>query len=126
MCSFKSLLSLKPYSYIRTKFVIRRIMKIKKGDTVLIISGKDRLKKGKVLRVLPKEGKVLVEGVNIRKKHIKPKRSGEKGEKVEMLGFINVSNVKIICSKCGKTTRVGYKTLNEKKYRVCKKCDQEI
>jgi len=66
-------------------------MKIKKGDTVLIISGKDRLKKGKVLRVLPKEGKVLVEGVNIRKKHIKPKRSGEKGEKVEMLGFINVS-----------------------------------
>jgi large subunit ribosomal protein L24 len=101
-------------------------MKIKKGDTVLIISGKDRLKKGKVLRVLPKEEKILVEGVNIRKKHMKPKRSEEKGEKIEMPGFIDVSNVKIICSKCGKATRVGYKIVNEKKYRVCKECGQEI
>lgn len=101
-------------------------MKIKKGDTVLIISGKDRLKKGKVLRVLPEKGKLLVEGVNLRKKHVRPKRSGEKGQKIELPAPINASNVKFICSKCGEPTRVGHKTVNDKKYRTCKKCGQEI
>jgi large subunit ribosomal protein L24 len=101
-------------------------MKIKKGDTVLIISGKYRGKTGKVLRVFPKGGKVLVEGVNIMKKHQKPRKTGEKGQVIEMPSPINISNVKLLCPKCGKPTRVGYKIIEGKKYRVCKKCGQEI
>ena len=101
-------------------------MKIKKDDTVLIISGKDRGKKGKVLRAFPKKHKVLVEGVNIRKKHVRPRREGEKGQIVEIPTPIDVSNVKLICPKCKKATRVGYKIINQIKYRICKKCGQEI
>jgi len=101
-------------------------MKIRKGDTVLIISGKDRGKRGKVLEVLPKENRLLVEGVNLRKKHQRPKKSGEKGQIVTMPSFISISNVKLICSKCGKATRVGYKIEKEVKVRICKKCGQEI
>ncbi|MDI6591655.1 MAG: 50S ribosomal protein L24 [Patescibacteria group bacterium] len=106
-------------------------MKIKKGDTVLIISGKDRGKKGKVLKAFPKERKVLVEGVNIVKKHLRPRRMGEKGQIIEMPSPIDVSNVKLICPKCGKATRIGYKIKskikNQKsKIRICKKCGEEI
>lgn len=100
-------------------------MKIKKGDTVLIISGKDKGKKSKVLEAFPKESKILVEGINLMKKHQKPKRSGEKGQVIELPKPINVSNVKLICSKCGKAVRIGYKIVEKKKYRICKKCGQE-
>lgn len=100
--------------------------KIKRGDTVLIISGKDRGKHGKILDVFPKEEKIVVEGANIRKKHIRPRRAGEKGQIVEMPAPIDISNVKLICSKCGKPTRVGYKIAENKKYRICKKCGGEI
>jgi large subunit ribosomal protein L24 len=100
-------------------------MKIKKNDQVIVISGKDRLKKGKVLQTFPKESKILVEGVNLKKKHSKPKRSGEKGEIIQVSSAINVSNVKLVCPKCGQPTRVGYKFLDKKKFRVCKKCGQE-
>jgi len=102
-------------------------VKIKKDDTVLIISGKDRGRKGKVLEVLPKEGKISVEGVNLLKKHQKPKKSGEKGQIIQLPKPIDVSNVKLICPKCGKPTRIGYKLReNKEKYRICKKCGQEI
>jgi len=101
-------------------------MKIKKGDTILIISGKDRWKKAKVLEVFPKEKRALVEGVNIRKKHVRPKKTGEKGQIVQLPGPIDISNLKFICSKCGKATRVGFKIIEKKKFRICKKCDQEI
>jgi len=100
-------------------------MKIKKGDMVLVISGKDRGKKGKVLQVFPKENRVMVEGVNLRKKHRKPKKSGEKGQIITLPGSVSVSNVKLVCSKCGKPTRGGYKIVEKKKFRVCKKCGQE-
>ena len=100
-------------------------MKIKKGDTVLIISGKDKGKKSTILRVLPKEEKIVVENVNILKKHMKPRKSGEKGQIVQIPGPIHISNIKLICSKCGKATRTGYKIVDKKKYRVCKKCGQE-
>ena len=100
-------------------------MKIKKGDTVLIISGKDKGKKGKVLQAFPKETRILVAQVNLRKKHQKPKKTGERGQIVQMPGPISVSNVKLICSKCGKAVKVGYKIEGEKKYRFCKKCGQE-
>ena len=101
-------------------------MKIKKGDTALIISGKYRGKKGKVLKVFPKEDRVLVEGINLIKKHQKAKRTGEKGQIIEMPKPLQVSNVKLICSKCGKATRAGYKIIEKSKVRFCKKCHQEI
>jgi large subunit ribosomal protein L24 len=101
-------------------------MKIRKNDTILVVSGKDRGKKGKVLTSFPKISKILVEGVNLRKKHQRPKKQGEKGQVVLMPGPISVSNVKIICSKCGSPARIGYRVLEENKVRICKKCNQEI
>ena len=100
-------------------------MKIKKNDTVLIISGKDRGRKGKVLNVFPEEQKLLVEGANIRKRHVRPKKSGEKGQIVESPAPFSASNVKLICAKCGKSTRVAYQFIDKKKRRICKKCKQE-
>lgn len=97
-------------------------MKLKKEDIVLVISGKDKGKKGKILRALPKRGRVMVEGVNLIKKHQKPKKTGEKGQIVEMSALIDISNVKLICSKCDQATRVGYKIVDNRKYRICKKC----
>jgi len=101
-------------------------MKVKKGDNIIVIAGKDKGKKGKVLNVLPKKERILVEAVNIRKKHLKPKKSGEKGQIVERPGYIHVSNAQVICPKCAKASRLGYRIEGEKKYRYCKKCNQEI
>lgn len=101
-------------------------MKIKKGDQVQIITGKDRGKRGKVLRVLVKSGKVIVEGVNIVKKHMRPRREGERGQRIEIPSPFSVSNAMIVCAHCGKPTRIGMKTTGEKKSRVCKKCKAEI
>lgn len=99
---------------------------IKQGDTVLIISGKDRGKKGKVITCLPRENKVVVEGKNIIKKHVRPKKQGEKGQIVEVPAPLDASNVKLICPKCKQPARVGYKVAGKNKFRVCKKCNQEI
>ncbi len=101
-------------------------MKIKKGDNILVISGKDKGKKGKVLSVLPRDNKIIVEGINITKKHRKPKQEREKGQIIEIVKPIDSSNVKFICPKCGKSARIGYKIVEKKKYRICKKCNQEI
>ena len=101
-------------------------MKIKKGDTVLIITGKYRGKKGKVLQAFPRERKILVEGINLVKKHQGPKRTGEKGQIIQLPRPIDISNTKLICPKCGKASKVGYKIVKENKYRICKKCGQEI
>ena len=101
-------------------------MKIKKGDTVLIISGKDRKRKSKVLKTFPKESRVLVEGINLVKKHQKPKRTDKKGQIVTLPSPIHLSNVKLICPKCGKATRTGFKLVEKNKYRICKKCGKEI
>lgn len=101
-------------------------MKIRKDDTVLIISGKDRGRKGKVLEVFPKDSRVVVEGINMKKKHQRPKKSGEKGQIIQFPGPLSISSVKLICPKCGKATRVGFKATGKEKVRVCKKCKQEI
>lgn len=101
-------------------------MKIHKGDQVLIISGKHRTRKGKILRVLPKERRVVVQGINLVKRHQKAKKTGEKGQIVEMPLPMDVSNVKLICPKCSKATRTASRNINEKKFRICKKCDQAI
>jgi large subunit ribosomal protein L24 len=101
-------------------------MKVKKNDTVLIISGKYRGRKGKILKAFPKKDKVLIEGINLRKKHQKPKKTGDKGEIIEIPAPIHISNVKIICPKCKKATRIGYRIEGGEKYRICKKCDKTI
>ncbi len=101
-------------------------MKIRKGDQILVIRGKDKGKKGKVLRSFPKDFKILVEGVNVKKKHQRPKREGEKGQIIEISTPMPVAKVKLVCPKCGKATRVGYKIVNGKKIRICKKCGKEI
>ena len=104
----------------------QKIMKIKKGDNILVIAGKDKGRTGKIMKSLPKNLKVLVEGINLKKKHVRPKREGEKGQVVEIPAALDVSNIKIICPKCGKATRIGYKTEGEVKNRICKKCKQII
>jgi large subunit ribosomal protein L24 len=118
-------------------------IKIKKGDKVQIFSGKDRLKKtkegqktgkanqGKVLQVLPSLKKVVVEGLNIRYKHVRPRRQGESGQRIEYPAPIDISNVRLVCPKCNKPTRVGYKLLEtdqkgRKKIRLCKKCKEAM
>lgn len=101
-------------------------MKLKKGDNVLITSGKDRGRKGKIIRSLPKEGKIVVGGMNIHRKHTRPRRQGQKGEIIEVAAPLDASNAKIICTKCSKAARVEYRVTSEKKYRICKKCGEEI
>lgn len=106
-------------------------MNIKKNDRVKILTGKDKNKSGKVLQVSRKDGRVSVEGLNLLIKHLRPSREGEKGQRIEFPAFINVSNVALICSKCGKATRVAHKIVKSesgksKKFRVCKKCSEII
>ena len=94
---------------------------VKTGDTVKILSGKDRNKTGKVLQVSPKEGKVIVEGCNMVTKHVKPKAMGEQGGIVKAEGAMYASKVMLVCPKCGKPTRVGHKVMPDgTKRRVCK------
>lgn len=101
-------------------------MKIRKNDQVKIIAGKDRGKQGKILRVVSKGNKVVVEGLNIIKKHAKPKRGKEKGQRIEIPAPLDVSKVMIICPSCGKVARLGFKSSDGKKLRICKKCKAEI
>ena len=100
-------------------------MKIKKGDNVMVLSGNDKGKTGEVLEVIPKTEKIIVKGINVRKKHIKAAPNREGG--IQELEFpIHSSIVSLVCPKCGKTTRVGYVIENDKKFRVCKKCGAKI
>ena len=94
---------------------------VKTGDEVIVIQGKDRGKKGKVLQVAPSEGKVIVENVNIISKHVKPRKMGEAGGIIEAEAALYASKVQLICPKCGRPTRVGHVIENGKKMRVCKK-----
>ncbi|MCD4705642.1 50S ribosomal protein L24 [bacterium] len=102
-------------------------MKIKKGDKVKVTAGKDRGKSGKVLKVADTLKKVSVEGVNLRIKHMRPKKQGEKGQRIQFPAAMDVSNVMLICSKCSKPTRIKNKKLKDKsKVRICKKCKEII
>ena len=97
-------------------------MRIKKGDTVQVLAGNDKGKTGEVLEVIPKDSKVVVKGVNVRKKHIKPRKQGEEGGIIPVECAIDSSKVNVVCPKCGKSTRVEYKVEDDKKVRICKKC----
>jgi large subunit ribosomal protein L24 len=102
-------------------------LKIRKGDRVRVLAGKDRGKEGEVMRALPREGKVIVEGVNIARKSQRPTRTTQQGGIIDKDMPIQVSNVALVCPACGKATRVGYKTdASGDKVRVCKKCGGEI
>lgn len=102
-------------------------MRVKKGDTVVVLSGKDRGKQGKILGTVPKEEKVVVEGLNMVTCHVKPRRQGETGGIVTREAALNVSKVQVVCPKCGKPTRVGYRFDSDgKKSRVCKHCDAAL
>lgn len=100
---------------------------VKTGDTVVILSGKDRGSKGKVLAVSPKEGKVIIEGLNMVTKHVKARRMGEQGGIVKAEGALYACKVQIVCPHCGKPTRVGHKLYEDgTKGRICKKCGESL
>ena len=101
-------------------------MKIKRDDKVIVLSGKDKGKTGKVLVADPKADKVIVEGVNVATKHQKAQKKGQDGGILKIETPIYVSKVQLVCPKCGKGTRVAYKIVDGKKVRVCKKCGAEI
>ena len=99
---------------------------VKKGDTVLVIAGKDKDKRAKVLAVNPEKNKVLVEGVNIVSKCKKARTAQEKSEIIKMEAGIDASNVMVVCPVCGKATRVAHAVIEGKKVRVCKKCNANL
>lgn len=100
---------------------------VKTGDTVIVLSGKNKGKKGKVLAVSPKEGKIIVEKVNMVSKHVKPKRMGEPGGIIKAEGAMYASKVQIVCPRCKKPTRIGHKLLEDgTKERICKKCGETL
>lgn len=107
-----------------------RKLKIKKHDTVVVISGKDRGKRGKTIDVFPEKNKVVVEGVALKKKHQRPRKAGQKGEIITLPSPIDVSNVMLYCSHCARGARVGFIVALEQgmktKQRVCKKCKNFI
>lgn len=95
-------------------------MRIKKGDTVKVLSGNDKGKTGEVLEVMPKTEKIIVKGINIRKKSVKPRKQGEEGGIIPSEHSIHSSKVAVVCPKCQKATRIGYTVEKDEKVRVCK------
>lgn len=102
-------------------------MNVRKGDEVVVISGDDRGKKGKVHRSIPAEGRILVEGINMGKRHMKPRGNIKQAGIIERESPINVSKVMLVCTKCHERTRVGYRVIADgSKARVCKQCNEVI
>ena len=101
-------------------------MRIRKGDNVQVLSGNDKGKTGEVLEVMQKEDKVIVKGVNVRKKHVKARKQGDESGIIPVECAIPASKVNVVCPKCGKVTKVGYRVDKDKKVRVCKKCGAEL
>lgn len=101
-------------------------MKLRKGDKVKILAGKDRGKEGAIERVWPKEEKVAVAGVNIYKRHSKSGKAGQKGGIIDFVRPLVAAKVALVCPKCKQVTRIGFKVTDKKKVRICRKCQQEI
>lgn len=100
---------------------------VKTGDTVVVLSGKERGKRGKIIAVSPKEGKVIIEGVNMVSKHVKPKKMGEAGGIIKAEGAMYASKVQLVCPNCDKATRIAHKISEDgKKQRICKKCGKTL
>lgn len=101
-------------------------MKIKKNDTVVVVAGKDKGKQGRVEKVLVKEEKILVSGVNLYKRHMKARAQSQKSDIITIAKPLPIANVAFLCPKCTQQTRIGYKITGDTKVRICKKCDQEV
>ncbi|TET40804.1 MAG: 50S ribosomal protein L24 [Dehalococcoidia bacterium] len=102
-------------------------MKIRKDDTVLVIAGKDKGKKGKVRQSLPKESRVVVEGVNVVKRHMRPRGTARQAGIIEREAPLQVSNVMLLCTKCNRPTRIGFRFLEDgTKVRICRRCGEVI
>ena len=102
-------------------------LSIKKNDTVLVVTGKEKGKKGRVISVEPKKDKILIERINIIKRHMKPSKKYSQGGIIEKEAPLHISNVMLVCSKCNKPTRIGNTVLSDgKKARICKKCKEVI
>ncbi len=101
-------------------------MKIKKGDKIKIVTGKDRGREGTVERVYPLQNKILVAGVNIFKKHVKKSEKMPQGGIVEISRPLQIANVALVCPQCGKPTRIGYKIEENRKVRICRKCKKAL
>jgi large subunit ribosomal protein L24 len=102
----------------RTQVVIRR------NDNVVVTAGRDRGKRGRVLKVLPDKNRLIVEGVNVIKRHTRPNpQRNIKGGIVEREGALDASNVQLVCPECGKTTRIGHQVQGDRKVRICRKCE---
>lgn len=101
--------------------------KIRKGDKIVVVHGKDRGKTGEVVRVLPKKTRAIVSGVNLITKNVRPRRAGEKGQQVQVAAPVDISNLKLICSSCKQGVRSGWKyDKNNRKVRVCRKCGKAL
>ena len=101
-------------------------MKLRQGDNVIVLSGNDKGKTGEILEIIPSTQKVVVKGVNIRKKHVKPRKAGEEGGIISSEYPIHSSKVNVVCPKCGKASKIGYIIEDGKKVRVCKKCGAKL
>ena len=101
-------------------------MNVKKNDTVIVLSGKDKGKKGKFLEAMPAAGKVVIEGINVATCHVKPKKQGDQGGIVSREIPMYASKVMLVCPKCGKPTRIAHKITDGKKVRDCKKSGADI
>jgi|SRR3989338_4571168 len=101
-------------------------MKIRKGDNVIMLNGKDKGKTGKVIKVLAENNRVVVEGLNMLKRAVRARKQGQKGQIISKERSVNAASVALVCKSCGKPTRVGYKFEGENKVRICKKCKSEV
>ena len=99
---------------------------IRRDDEVQVLSGKDRGARGRVVRVLPGEGRLMVEGVARAKKHARPSKRRQQGGIIDVELFVDISNVAIVCRSCGQPTRVGYRIEDDTKVRICRKCEAEL
>jgi large subunit ribosomal protein L24 len=99
---------------------------IRKDDEVHVVSGKDRGRRGRVVRVLPREGRIMIEGVARAKKHSRPSKRRQQGGIIDVELFVDISNVQVVCRSCGQPTRVGYRIDGDEKVRICRKCEAEL
>ena len=99
---------------------------VHKGDEVMVIAGKDRGRTGRVVNVLPKRNRVMIEGVARAKKHARPSKQNQQGGIMDIELFVDISNVQVVCKHCGRPTRVGHRLEEGVNARVCKRCDEEL
>jgi large subunit ribosomal protein L24 len=99
---------------------------IRRDDEIQVIHGKDRGTRGRVVRVLPREGRIMVEGIARAKKHARPSKQRQQGGIIDIEQFIDISNVQVVCKSCGQPTRVGHRVEDGKRVRVCRKCEADL